>query len=186
MKILRNPLKTKGLRGFTLVELLVVITIIVVLSGLVIGVAGFVQRKAAVTKAKTQLKLMEAKLDEYAQDAGGFPEEFDDKGLIVYTMLFGDGIGPDGVAGSLDDTPPDGTPDEGARVYLPEFDPNINKQQMLSLQPGSKVPLKLVDPWGNSWRFRSGDRHNPKNPDFDLWSMGPDAREHTEDDIRNW
>jgi len=186
MKNLRNLQKTNGLRGFTLVELLVVVTIIVVLSGLVIGVSGFVQRKAAVTKAKTQLKLMETKLDEYTQDAGGFPEKFDDKGLIVYTMLYGDGIGPDGVAGSLDDTPPDGTPDEGARVYLSELDPNINKQQMLSLRPGSRVPLKLVDPWGNSWRFRSGDSHNPKNPDFDLWSMGPDAREHTEDDIRNW
>ena len=79
---------------------------------------------------------MEAKLDEYTQDAGGLPEKFDDKGLIVYTMLYGDGIGPDGVAGSLDDTPPDGTPDEGARVYLSELDPISTSNRCLPFVRG--------------------------------------------------
>ena len=112
-------------------ELLVVVSIIVILSGLVIGVSGFVQRKAAVTKATTQLHLLGSKLDEYAQDTGGYPRKRDNNGLIIYTMLFGDGIGPDGIAGTLDDTILDGVPDEGARIYLAALDPNSNKQQML-------------------------------------------------------
>ena len=55
MKNSHNNLKRKGLRGFTLVELLTVVTIIVILSGMVVGVSSFVQRKAAVEKARTQM-----------------------------------------------------------------------------------------------------------------------------------
>ena len=181
-----NRQKTNHIRGFTLVELLVVVSIIVILSGLVIGVSGFVQRKAAVTKATTQLHLLGSKLDEYAQDTGGYPRKRDNNGLIIYTMLFGGGIGPDGIAGTLDDTSLDGVPDEGARIYLAALDPNSNKQKMLEVRSGSTTPTKLIDPWGNSWRYRSGSRFRPNNPDFDLWSMGPDGKDNTEDDIRNW
>ena len=64
MKSSHKNLKTKGLRGFTLVELLTVVTIIVILSGMVVGVSSFVQRKAAVEKARVQMELFNLKINE--------------------------------------------------------------------------------------------------------------------------
>ncbi len=42
----------------------------------------------------------------------------------------------------------------------------------------------LIDPWGNPYQY-----HIPgtKNPDeYDVYSMGPDGKAGTEDDIGNW
>ncbi len=192
MNISPKPKRIKGLRGFTLVELLTVVTIIVILSGMVMGVSGFVQRKAAIDKAKTQLELFNLKITEYMTDSGGFlpPTSEEDvearSGLIIYRMLYGDGIGADGIAGTADDGALDGRPDEGAVVYLADLDPNNNNQNMINKR-GGEVPVELVDPWGNPWRFRNqkGDP-SQENPDFDLWSTGPDGKNGTADDIKNW
>ncbi|MCH2064350.1 MAG: type II secretion system protein GspG [Roseibacillus sp.] len=179
-------------RGFTLVELLTVVTIILILSGLVIGVTSFVQRKAAVDKARVQLRQFELKIEDYKRDAGGLlpattGEDVEARsGLIIYRMLYGDGIGADGVVGTEDDGALDGRPDAGATVYLEDLDPNNNRQQMIDTK-GGNVPVEVVDPWGNPWRFRNqkGDP-DQENPDFDLWSHGPDGKNGTADDIKNW
>lgn len=181
-----NSLKKNHLRGFSLIELLVVVSIIVVLSGLTIGVSGWVQRKSAISKAEAHLELLQSQMEAYAADVGGYPQKRDNNGLIVYTMLFGDGVGKDGVAGTSDDTRPDGKPDEGATIYLDELDPNANNLKMVDPSGPNARPQKLLDPFGNPWRYRSGTRYNPQNPDFDLWSVGPDGKDNTEDDIRNW
>ena len=192
MTISLKPKRIKGLRGFTLVELLTVVTIIVILSGMVVGVSAFVQRKAAVDRAKAQLATFNLKIIEYKNDAGGFlpPTSEEDvearSGIIIYKMLYGDGIGADGIAGTADDGALDGRPDEGAVVYLADLDPNNNNQNLIN-ERGGEVPVELVDPWGNPWRFRNqkGDP-NQENPDFDLWSLGPDGKNGTADDIKNW
>ena len=192
MTISLKPKRIKGLRGFTLVELLTVVTIIVILSGMVVGVSAFVQRKAAVDRAKAQLATFNLKIIEYKNDAGGFlpPTSEEDvearSGIIIYKMLYGDRIGADGIAGTADDGALDGRPDEGAVVYLADLDPNNNNQNLIN-ERGGEVPVELVDPWGNPWRFRNqkGDP-NQENPDFDLWSLGPDGKNGTADDIKNW
>ena len=195
---MNNPLKaqkTNRLRAFTLIELLGVISIIVILSGLVIGVAGFVQQKAATTKAKAQFKLVEMALEEYKRDAGVLPSIYDKEGLSIYMMLFGDGVGEDGILSDEEAASPlvDGEPDligagpGRAEVYLAELDPASNSQKMLKLRSsGEPVPVAVVDPWGKPWRFRSGADNNPMNPDFDIWSAGGDAKWDTDDDIKNW
>jgi len=40
------------------------------------------------------------------------------------------------------------------------------------------------DPWGAPYVYRAPGTHNPKG--YDLASIGPDGREGTEDDVRNW
>ena len=178
-----------SLRGFSLVELLVVVTIIAILSGLVIGVTGFVQRKAAVDRARTQLNLFSLKIEEYSADVGGLlPEEEDKTGIIIYRMLYGDGIGADGIAGTADDGAMDGRPDDGFSPYIADLDPNTNPQKWIDKE-GREVPVKVVDPWGNAWHYRRlpGDpsMENPNNS-YDLWSLGPDGKSDTPDDIKNW
>lgn len=183
----KNLLKS---RGFTLVELLTVITIIVILAGLTVGALGWVQRKAAVDKARAQLALLENGLEQYYADTGVYPEARDRNGLALYYALFGDGVGPDGIRGTDDDGPVDGKPDDGAKVYVPDLDPNANSG-MLEGTPG-RAPNKVVDPFGNPWEYIGGDRYERfrNNPDFDIYSKGPNGEGRSNrpdgDDIKNW
>ncbi len=43
------------------------------------------------------------------------------------------------------------------------------------------IPL---DPWGSPYVYEYPGRHNPSG--YDLYSLGPDKREGTEDDITSW
>lgn len=43
------------------------------------------------------------------------------------------------------------------------------------------VPL---DPWGSPYQYRSPGVKNPTT--YDLWSLGPDKKDGTADDIGNW
>jgi len=40
------------------------------------------------------------------------------------------------------------------------------------------------DPWGNDYQYAFPPEHNSDFPD--IWSMGPDGEDGTEDDIVNW
>ena len=46
---------------------------------------------------------------------------------------------------------------------------------------GGKLP---VDPWGTPYQYRFPGSHNTSG--YDIWSMGPDKRDGTADDIGNW
>ncbi|QDU55447.1 type II secretion system major pseudopilin GspG [Aeoliella mucimassa] len=39
------------------------------------------------------------------------------------------------------------------------------------------------DPWNNDYRLAAPGKHNEK---YDLWSLGPDRQDGTDDDIGNW
>lgn len=45
-------------------------------------------------------------------------------------------------------------------------------------------PEKLKDPWGNEFVYEYPGQYNEDG--FDLYSLGPDGEEGTEDDITNW
>lgn len=42
----------------------------------------------------------------------------------------------------------------------------------------------LKDPWGNPYRYSAQGKRNANG--FDLWSVGPDGQDGTDDDIGNW
>lgn len=42
----------------------------------------------------------------------------------------------------------------------------------------------LIDPWGHEFQYRAPGIHNKNG--VDLWSMGPDGRDGTDDDVVNW
>lgn len=45
----------------------------------------------------------------------------------------------------------------------------------------NKVPL---DPWDHEYRFVAPGKRNAES--FDIWSVGPDGQDGTDDDIGNW
>jgi len=56
-----------------------------------------------------------------------------------------------------------------------------NPEKWVKLLDESNLPL---DPWENEYRYAQPGSHNPDG--FDVWSMGPDGVDGTEDDVGNW
>lgn len=65
----------KAQSGFTIIELLIVIAIIGILAGLVLNNFQGAQAKARDTQRRTDINNVHAKLEEFYNDNGGYPNE---------------------------------------------------------------------------------------------------------------
>ncbi|MBK1832994.1 prepilin-type N-terminal cleavage/methylation domain-containing protein [Roseibacillus ishigakijimensis] len=169
--------------GFTLVEILVVISIMVVLMAMTFGIGGWAMKNAKVQKANTQVKLFENKLQEYEVDNGEFPpgDGSERSSISLYQTLYENGI------------------QNGTKVYMPELDPDSSDQFKRKIEKDGTIldPFKYKNPY---YYLRGIDENgnevgNAFNPDFDLWSLGPNgvgrgkggnSDEDLDDDITNW
>ncbi len=165
---MKANLQTRRTSGFTLIEMLVTITIVVILAGLSLGGFKFVSSKQANEQARIQIKLLERGLEEYKLDNGTFPASGTNE---LFKALYFDGAST---------TPP-------GKIYISDLDPVNNKQGWTA---GTGASTTIVDPWGAEYIFRSP---GTKNPDFDLISKGPDGQtsgtsgdSKTLDDISNF
>ena len=177
--------------GFTLVELIVVIAVIIILVGLVLSTVGYVQKKAARSRAETEIATMSAACESYRADNGIYPRNADTDGLnaqtsgnpnssqyqsaslYLYNALFGATNGGR-------------TPATGAKSYF-AFKPN-----MLSPADQTQNVQFVKDPFGNSYGYSTiqtatADPTKGYNPTFDLWSTagltsGTDSTRW----IKNW
>lgn len=66
----------KAQKGFTIIELLIVIAIIAILAGLVLNNFQGAQAKARDTQRITDVNNMHSKLEELYNDSGGYPQTF--------------------------------------------------------------------------------------------------------------
>jgi len=66
-----SPLAHRG--AFTLIELLVVVSIVAILAGLVLSTLGYVNRKAAASRAESEVAALSASIDNYKLDFGSYP-----------------------------------------------------------------------------------------------------------------
>src|SRR5437868_12918180 len=67
--------------AFTLIELIVVTTVIIILTGLVLSTVGYVQKKGARARAETEIAAMSAALESYKADNGIYPRNSDTDSL---------------------------------------------------------------------------------------------------------
>ncbi len=167
------PPATKRAAGFTIVEVIVVLAIILVLAGLILGTTGYVHNKAARSRAQAETQAMSAALESYKADNGVYPSSDVTDGLnartasdpdsyktastLLYQMLIGDSSG-------------DGLPDAGAKSYI------TFKSNQLG---GTDGATYVQDPFGYSYGYSTAGQlasnaGNPQtigyNPTFDLWS----------------
>jgi len=161
--------------GFTLVELLTVIAIILLLASLVIGGMLLAKEKQRQDKAKVQVQLLSNALEQYKADNGSYPEATSGTGEnasnIIFKALYYDG-----------------EQDKTKKIYLSDLNPDGNKQGWIE---GKGANAKIVDPWKNEYLYRTGAVAS--NPDFDLWSKGKDGKtvpddtkaKDSLDDLRN-
>ena len=184
MKFVKEP-KVERLHksGFSLIELLVVVSIIVILAGITIGVMTQVNAKRDISTTSKNIGMVRTKLEAYYNEQGFYPVGQDATSACVYKALSGDPTGQG--------TDPTGT------IYWPELNDNRNPA-LVSFFNGFKV---ILDGFGESLRYRSASDtngnpvQNVKYGDFDLWSIGPDGEpsdinvsgllnnEQTQDDI---
>jgi prepilin-type N-terminal cleavage/methylation domain len=66
--------KPSAIRGFTLIEILIVIAIIAILAGLLLRTAGYVQKKGAVSRAEAEMSALTVALENYKADHGDYPQ----------------------------------------------------------------------------------------------------------------
>lgn len=200
--------KQAGAAGFTLIELIITITIMVLLAALMVGAFAFVRDKQARETAKVQIALLSRGIDEYRLDMGVYPgmgasDEFGgnatsangQNSAVLYKALFYDGW--DFVN---QNRPDDWDRHQATQIYLAELDPSDSSQGWLKKSSASEPApdQQIIDPWGYPYRYRVGGE--AMNPDFDLWSVGKDGRtqpgssgspydrnhEDNIDDIRNF
>jgi len=131
-------------RGFTLIEVLLVLVILVILGSLVGIQIRSAHKKGLANAARSQIGLFKTPLESYALDMGDFPSA--SAGLQALASSSGDS--------------------QSSKWQGPYME---------------KVPL---DPWGRDYQFANPGRHNPNS--YDIWSIGPDGAEGTDDDIGNW
>ncbi|MFH1421446.1 MAG: type II secretion system protein [Planctomycetota bacterium] len=166
-------------KGFTLVELLIVVAIIAVLASLVVVSIGLAGQRARVAQAKTQIKNLEIALSNYYNDVGYYP--------------FGDtenDLGITNVVEALSGKPRSEGGGGGPNTPYWEF-----KEKELDANKA------LLDPWKKPWRYISATNesgvtkqgvHNEYS--FDIYSCGPNGideagendRSSGKDDINNW
>jgi len=173
--------------SFTVIELLLVITIIIILASLILSTVGYVQKKGARSRAEAEIAAISAALESYKADNGTYPFDantntlnatntdsntYSAASLSLYKALSGD---------------PDGDRVADQKSYF-TFKPN-----MLAPAGGTGNVTAIRDPFGNSYGYSTSK--NPVananastalgyNPTFDLWSTAnsTDANQW----IKNW
>ncbi len=71
-------------------------------------------------------------------------------------------------------------PEELKYLYEKPSDPDVAKKWV----QGIKDLQGLKDPWDRDYQYRGPGEKNQSG--VDLWSLGPDGLDGTEDDITNW
>lgn len=165
-------------RGFTLIELMVVIAIISVLATLSMGIISVVGNQNRIAAANADIQRLSLALQQYFQHAGRFPPTSEDHrdNYVMYGALTGD-------------TNHDG-------VYTPGEDGDIPRNHRYWRGPyvqldRAKTDEKgnFLDPWGEPYRYLENRTEAPRfevNPNsFLLYSCGPDraATEETREEI---
>lgn len=155
--------------AFTLLEMLTVLAIVVILSGLVLSVGGYVQKKSALSRAAGEVAMLGSACESYKSDNGAYPRDLPSTGtsvtdvitpkqdfiptsakyaassLYLYKELTGDKTGTSNF--------PDGIPDDGQPRYMKEIEPRILNTKK---NPSTKAIIQvnyLQDPFGFPYAY---------------------------------
>src|SRR5438552_9920954 len=169
--------------AFTLIELIVVTTVIIILTGLVLSTVGYVQKKGARARAETEIAAMSAACESYKADNGIYPTDastteqlnsttsfnptnYQSASLYLYKKLSGDTTG---------------NRQPSSKSYM-AFKPNM----LIPAPPSTDTVIAIADPFGNSYGYSTmmaATGSGGYNPTFDLWST---AAGTTSADVPKW
>ncbi len=196
---LRSGQRRRSERGFSLIELLIVVSIIAVLAAMVMAASAAIQAKMVRNRTVAFLAEIQGGLDNYKIDHGTYPinpaENRDaaamDGAHILYKYLSGDFD----LDGEFDTDEPDN------KIYVEGLDYKMSQKQAkgtVALNSGGQ--FVAIDPYGNLIRYLCDPPNRivggkveirTLNPTYDLWSLGgavPDKEdlENKSKWITNW
>jgi len=158
--------------GFTIIELLTVLVIIVILSGLIVGAAKYALTKGATSRAQAEIAAMENALEHYRNDNGVYPTTPNGRPTSASAMPYGNSPT---LYSALAGGP--GFP----RTYM-TFKP-------AQIRAINLTTTNVVDPFGAPYNYYctqpvQADQSNTVS--FDLWSYGPSGTNGDPNMITNW
>jgi general secretion pathway protein G len=140
----RSRRSARPVSGFTLIEVLLVLVILVILGSIAVPMFSGVGENANKQAARVQVQLLSDAITLYKTTVATNPNTLDE--LV--------------------------SPPSDQRAAARWSGPYIQANK------------DLIDPWGNPYKF------NPKGTksgiDFDVYSLGPDGQDGSDDDIGNW
>ncbi len=180
--------------AFTLIELIVVVGVILILTGLVLSTAGYARKKGARARAETEIAAMSAACESYKADNAIYPRDptantatdsldartmfdpasanailYKTASLVLYRALSGDRNLDRTVSAADENFNIDGSTLATPLTQLPQtyftFKPNMLSQ--------TQNVQYIQDPFGNSYGYSTAYQYDPMkgyNPTFDLWS----------------
>ena len=122
--VTRHPARRAG-GAFTLIELLVVVAIIAILAALTLSTLGYVNKKGAESRARSEVAALSAAIEAFKLDTGAYPTNL----ANPYTNSLYTNLCP---------------PTAGAKVY---FEPTPG---ILGTNGGT---VQFFDPWGTAYGY---------------------------------
>jgi prepilin-type N-terminal cleavage/methylation domain-containing protein len=174
--------RSRSARGFTLVELIVVIAIITLLMALLaVWIVG-VQQRASNANCKAMIQALDEGCKAYKVENNKYPpnDKGDSRNLHYYL-----GMKRVVVMGRAD-SGPQITAKKPPLIDFPAGWLKLAKGQI----PDPTQPVPVVDPWDNLVRYTRPGKYSAPAPD--IWSPGPNSKDDPvppggdTDDICNW
>lgn len=151
--------KHPGKKAFTLLELLVVIGVVALLSGIVIGVGRRASESGKSARARAELAALSAALESYKLANGDYPR------TNLPARLLQSLIGKRGP----DYQPLSGQPLIEAARFATDG----------TFDPFASETAELLDPWAHPYRYAYKSQTPWTNPSFVLYSAGADGSDTT-------
>ena len=149
------PGATHNRAGFTLLELLAVLGIVAVLSGLALGAGRLTIESGKIARAKSELVVLSAALEAYRRTYGDYAQT-DDQARLLQSLL--------GKRSPLNHAI-DGRPFIEASRFTTAG----------ALYPLANISAVLIDPWGQPYVYTYKTQTPWTNPSYVLYSTGPDG-----------
>ncbi len=166
-------------KGFTIIELIVVMAIIGILAGLITVAAQTARKQALIAKAKATISSIETALGMLQADLGAYPSQ-DVGGTTTVNLI-------------------NALSTSNANIYVGTTDVAINSANWngpyMQFRTNEISGGSLIDPWGSNYGYNNpGSNHGTganHSSYVDIWSNGPNKTDqHTltppGDDITNW
>lgn len=156
--------------GFTLIELIVVMAIIMILAGLITGAAMKAKQRALVAQTRTMISGLETALGMLQMDLGGYSATGNASLVTTLTTMSGS-------------------------YYVNPTTYSITSASgwsgpYMNFKVGEVSGGTARDAWGTALTYNNPGTAHSGGPDYttyvDIWSNGPDKTSGTADDVSNW